>query len=189
MSKGASHFSKRIYDATYFPEIVRQETAPGNYRLYDGDWNNNAKCGSLLGPRQNRSARIGATGEYDAGTISQRVEIESLLTDRGWDSTKCTPANLLIVKQAALNKAKNEFKLNDRLCNKYLDFEYSRLDLDIKDYTYQDYNRWIDLQINPSEWVFYGNKVKNDKDRFGVQTRYETKKILDKFNTKIRVNQ
>ena len=65
---------------------------------------------------------------------------------------------------------------------------YSRLDLNVKDYTYADYNRWIDLIIDPREWVYYGNKVKNDKDRFGVQTRYETKKILDNFNKKLRVN-
>jgi hypothetical protein len=95
------HFGKRIYDSCYFPEIVRQETAPGNYRLYDGEWDNNSKCGSLLGPRQNRPARIGATGEYDAGTRAQRAEIESLLTDRGWDTTKCTPGNLLKVKNQA----------------------------------------------------------------------------------------
>jgi hypothetical protein len=186
---GPGHFGKRLYDSCYFPEIVRQETAPGNYRLYDGEWNNSSKCGSLIGPRQNRNARIGSTGEFNAGSIAQRAEVESLLTDRGWDTTKCTPGNLLKVKNAALKKAHEDFKLEDRLCNKYLDFEYSRLDLDVKDFTYQDYNRWIDLQINPNEWVFYGNKVKNDKDRFGVQTRYETKKILDSFNSKIRVNQ
>ena len=29
---------------------------------------------------------------------------------------------------------------------------YSRLDLDVKDYTYADYNRWIDLIIDPREW-------------------------------------
>jgi hypothetical protein len=76
------HFGKRLYDSFYFPEIVRQETAPGNYRLYDGEWNNNSKCGSLLGPRQNRPSRIGATGEYDAGSISQRAEIESLFVEK-----------------------------------------------------------------------------------------------------------
>lgn len=184
----SGHFSKRKYDECYFPEVVRQETAPGNYRLFTPEWKNDAGCHSTLGPRANRPARIGSTGEFDAGDMVKRTEVESILSDRGWDSTKCTPANLLAVKNAALKKAHEDFKPNNRLCNKFLDNQYSRLDLNTKDYTYADYNRWYDLIIDPKEWVFYGNKVKNDKDRFGVQTRYETKKILDDFNKKIRTN-
>jgi len=185
----SGHFSKRKYDSCYFPETVRQETAPGNYRLYTGTWANDVSCHSLVGPRANRNtSNNGATGELDTKDVSKRTEIESLLTDRGWDSTKCTPGNLLKVKNAALRQAHEDFKKENKLCNKFLDYQFSRLDLDVKEYTYADYNRWIDLIIDPKEWVFYGNKVKNDKDRFGVQTRYETKKILDNFNTKIRVN-
>jgi hypothetical protein len=184
----SGHFSKRKYDACYFSEVVRQETAPGNYRLFTQEYQNDAACHSLLGPRSNRPSRIGATGEFDAGNMVKRTEVESLLTERGWDSTKCTPANLLAVKNAALKKAHEDFKPNNRLCNKFLDNQYSRLDINTKDFTYADYNRWVDLIIDPKEWVFYGNKVKSDKDRFGVQTRYETKKILDDFNKKIRVN-
>jgi hypothetical protein len=184
----SGHFSKRLYDDSYFPEIVRQEIAPGNYRLFNGEYENEASCHSVLGPRSNRPSKIGSTGEFDAGNRVKRAEIESILTDRGWDSTKATPANLLSIKNAALKKAHEEFKQNNKLCNKFLDYQYSRLDLNAKDYTYADYNRWIDLIIDPKEYVFYGNKVKNDKDRFGVQTRYETKKILDDFNVKIRTN-
>ena len=184
----SGHFSKRKYDACYFSEVVRQETAPGNYRLFPQEYQNDAACHSLLGPRSNRPSRIGATGEFDAGNMVKRTEVESLLTERGWDSTKCTPANLLAVKNAALKKAHEDFKPNNRLCNKFLDNQHSRLDINSKDFTYADYNRWVDLIIDPKEWVFYGNKVKSDKDRFGVQTRYETKKILDDFNKKIRVN-
>jgi hypothetical protein len=182
----SGHFSKRLYDSCYFPEIVRQEAAPGNYRLFTSEWKNDAGCHSTLGPRSNRPSRIGSTDEFDAGTMVKRTEVESLLTDRGWDSTKCTPANLLQIKNAALKKAHEESKKNNRLCNNSLDFQYSRLDKNAKDFTYADYNRWIDLIIDPKDWVFYGNKVKNDKDRFGVQTRYETKKVLDKLNSKIR---
>jgi hypothetical protein len=184
----SGHFSKKLYDDCYFPEVVRQEIAPGNYRLFTGDWENNAACHSTLGPRSNRPSRNGATGEFDAGNMVKRTEIESILTDRGWDSTKCTPANLLNVKNSALKKAHEEFKQNNRLCNRFLDFQFSRLDSNAKDFTYADYNRWIDLIIDPKEWVFYGNKVRTDKDRFGVQTRYETKIILDDFNKKIRSN-
>jgi len=185
----SGHFSKRKYDSCYFPEAVRQETAPGNYRLYTGTYANDVSCHSLLGPRANRNTNNnGATGEFDTKDVIKRTEIESLLTDRGWDSTKCTPGNLLKVKNAALRQAHEDFKQNNKLCNKFLDNQFSRLDLDSKEYTYADYNRWIDLIIDPKEFVFYGNKVKDDKDRFGVQTRYETKKILDNFNTKIRVN-
>jgi hypothetical protein len=72
------------------------------------------------------------------------------------------------------------------MCNRFLDYQYSRLDSNAKDFTYADYNRWVDVIIDPREWVFYGNKVKNDKDRFGVQTRYESKKDLDKVNRKIK---
>jgi hypothetical protein len=184
----SGHFSKRIYDECYFPEVVRQEAAPGNYRLFTPEWNNDAKCHNTFGPRSNRPSKIGSTGEFDAGTMVKRTEVESLLTDRGWDSTKCTAPNLLRIKNAALQKAHENFSPNNRLCNSFLDFQFSRLDINTKDYTYADYNRWIDLIIDPKDWVFYGNQVKDDKDRFGVQTRYETKKILDDFNKKIRTN-
>jgi hypothetical protein len=181
----SGHFSKRKYDKEYFREVVRQETAPGSYRLFNSTWDNEVKCHATLGPRANR---LQNTGEFDTGNLTKRTEVESLLTDRGWDSTKAISPNMLAVKNAALKKAHENFKANNRLCGKFMEDQYSRLDLDAKDYTYADYNRWIDLIIDPREWVFYGNKVKTDKDRFGVQTRYETKKILDDFNKKLRVN-
>jgi len=183
----SGHFSKRLYDECYFPEVVRQEIAPGNYRLYTGTWDNNGACHSTLGPRANRnSSNNGNTGELNGAPLVKRTEIESLLTDRSWDSTKCTPANILSVKNSALQKAHDDFKQNNRMCNRFLDYQYSRLDSNAKDFTYADYNRWVDVIIDPREWVFYGNKVKNDKDRFGVQTRYESKKDLDKVNRKIK---
>ena len=126
----SGHFSKRKYDDCYFQEVIRQEAAPGNYRLFTPEWNNDAKCHSLLGPRSNRPSKIGSTGEFDSGGMVKRTEVESLLTDRNWDSTKCTPQNLLVVKNAALKKAHEDFKANNRLCNKFLDYQFSRLDLD-----------------------------------------------------------
>jgi hypothetical protein len=184
----SGHFSKKLYDDCYFKEVVRQEIAPGNYRLFTNEWKNDSACHSAIGPRSNRPSRIGSTGEFDAGNMVKRTEVESILSDRGWDNTKCAPANLLAVKNAALKKAYQDFIPNNKLCNNYLDYKHSRLDSNTKDYTYADYNRWYDTIIDPKEWVFYGNKVTNDKDRFGVQSRYETKKILDDFNKKIRVN-
>ena len=181
----SGHFSKRIYDDSYFPEIVRQQTTSGNYRVYNGFADNGAKCHASLGPRANR---LQNTGELSTGGLTKRAEVESLLTNRGWDSTKTTAPNVLAVKNAALKAAHESFKQNNRLCGKFMEDNHSRLELNIKDYTYADYNRWVDVIIEPREWVYYGNKVKTDKDRFGVQTRYETKKILDNFNKKLRVN-
>jgi len=185
----SGHFSKRLYDECYFPEKVRQETAQGNYRLYTGTFDSNSACHSTLGPRANRNTNNnGASGELGGTSLEKRTQIESLLTDRSWDSTKCTGSNILAVKNAALKSAQEGFKENSRMCNRFLDYQYSRLDLNAKDFTYADYNRWVDVIIDPREWVFYGNKVKNDKDRFGVQTRYESKKDLDKVNKKIKAN-
>ena len=87
----SGHFSKRIYDDSYFPEIVRQQTTSCNYRVYNGFADNGAKCHATLGPRANR---LQNSGELSTGGLTKRAEVESLLTNRGWDSTKTTAPNL-----------------------------------------------------------------------------------------------
>ena len=84
----SGHFSRLTYDQCFINEDTKQSTAPGDYRLYNGQANNEKSCHSLFGPRSNR---IKNSAEINKGaTLGDRAEIESVLSNRGEASSRCS---------------------------------------------------------------------------------------------------
>ena len=178
----SGHFSRLNYDQCFINEDTKQSTAPGDYRLYNGQANNEKSCHSLFGPRSNR---VKNSAEVNKGaTLGDRAEIESVLSNRGEASHRCSGNRKLDDKRKKLadNLQKSVY------CNNFLHPSNSRLEVPIDEFRGLS---TLPLQISyplidPKENVFNGHNTtslqnQDVNSRTGANTRLEAK---DKYAAK-----
>ena len=179
----SGHFSRLVYDQCFINEETKQSTKPGDYRLYDGQVDNENSCHSIFGSRSNR---IGNSVEIDRGAnFGDRTELESALSNRDSKASRCQKNNTLDDKKILNNNLSRSV-----YCDKFLNSINSRLEKSIDEYRGLS---TLELQIdypliNPNETVFNGHNVSslNNQDvnsRNGTSTRLEAKdEYSKKFN-------
>ena len=171
----SSHFGRLTYDQCYIDEETKQSIQPGEYKLYYGQNQHDNSCHSLDGPRNNR---VHNTSENSKNTLSERTEVESILSNRDEPATKCSESRTLSDKRKALARdLKHQIQ-----CDEYLNPQHSRLNIPIDNFRgLSTINLQLDYPIiDPKESVFYGHndtilKDQNMNSRFGNSTRLEAK--------------
>lgn len=174
----STHFSRLNYDNCFQDEIVKQSTGPGNYKLYNGQTDNDNACHSLNGSRNNR---VKNSSELDKGaTMADRAEIESVLSNRDLPASRCKENRTMPEKNERLDRELQK----SVLCDNFLNYTHTRLENPIDDYRGLS---TISLQVdypltNPIDYVFTGhnNTILKDQDinsRSGRNTRLEAKDL------------
>ena len=179
----SGHFSRLTYDQCFINEETKQSTAPGDYRLYNGQSNNDNSCHSLFGPRNNR---VRNSAEVNKGaTLGDRAEVESVLSNRGEASSRCSGNRKLDDKR---QKLVSELQ-KSVYCDNFLNPTNSRLEVPIDEFRGLS---TLPLQISyplidPKENVFNGHNTtslpnQDVNSRSGTNTRLEPKhKYAAKF--------
>jgi hypothetical protein len=172
----SGHFSRLVYDKCFINEETKQSTKVGDYKLYDGQTDNENSCHSVFGPRCNR---VGNSSEVDKGTdFGDRAELESALSNRGVPASRCQQNRLLDDKKKQIAKDLQR----SVYCDKFLNPTSSRLEKPIDEFRgLSTLPLQIDYPlINPNESVFNGHNstslVNQDiNSRLGTFTRLEAK--------------
>lgn len=172
----SGHFSRLVYDKCFINEETKQSTKPGDYRLYDGQTDNENSCHSILGPRNDR---VKNSSEVDKGSnFGDRAEIESALLNRDIPISRCHKNRSLDDKKKSIVKDLSR----SVYCDKFLNPSNSRLEKSIDEFRGLSTLQFqIDFPlINPSESVFNGHNksILQNQDvnsRAGKSTRLEAK--------------
>lgn len=144
------------FDQCAYALKKQQSEASGFYRLFNDSNNNCKKCFSNNGPRNNR---LGLSSEFDTVSEPNRVEVESLLSNRGYPLTRCMNERTLFEKNTKLNGLVRTKGVND--CEQFLDMDNSRLDNPASNLRGIWIDRWEWPMINPYEFVFWDRIGKN----------------------------
>ena len=98
----SGHFSRLVYDECFINEETKQSCRPGDYRLYNGQVDNESSCHSVFGPRSNR---VGNSAEVDKGAnFADRAELESALSNRDVPASRCQKNRSLDDKKKSIAK-------------------------------------------------------------------------------------
>ena len=174
----------QLYLIVFLPWNLRNNVFLYNFPKYTRWWRKNTKCAqnqhekncnSLDGPRNDR---VRNSSENPKSTLSERAEIESILSNRDIPASKCSQNRTLSDKRKSISR---DLQHNVQ-CDEYLNPQHSRLNQPIDNYRGLS---TINLQlsypiIDPKDSVFYGhNKTvlsgQNTNSRFGNSTRLEAK--------------
>lgn len=167
--------SRTKYDNDYFNEFVNQQTNEGNYRINNIYGENNNRCYSLFGPRQNNN---NANSEISSYNVSDRREIESYLKNLDMPTSRAMNYRTLNDKNDKLYNLLKTKQLNVvNECNDFLDLNNTRLDNDILELKSVNIDRYEYPIIQPSNYVFNGipNTEQVNNDRNGVNSRLRAK--------------
>jgi len=167
--------SRTKYDNEYFNEFVNQQTNEGNYRINNVYSENNNRCYSLFGPRQNNN---NTNSEISSYNVSDRREIESYLRNLDMPTSRSMNYRTLNDKNDKLNDLLKSKQLNTfNECNNFLDINNTRLDNDLRDFKSVNIDRYEYPIIQPLNYVFNGfsNTEQVNNDRNGVNSRLRAK--------------
>lgn len=171
-----SGYNSRInFDKNYYNEFVNQQTNVGEYRLNKIYAENDNKCYSLNGPRQNNYK---ANTEVLSYNLMDRKEIENYLRNLDVYNSKYNNSNTLANKKNKLDKLLDNKNINNYFeCDKILNYNYTRLNNDILDNKSVNINRFEYPIIEPSKYVYYGvkNTDQKDNERNGINSRLKAK--------------
>ena len=167
--------SRTKYDNDYNVEFVNQQTNEGNYRLDNNYCDNNNKCHSLFGPRQNKN---NSNTEISSYNIIDRKEIENYLKNLDMPTSRSMNYRTLNDKNNKLSEFIKSKQLNIyNECNDLLNINDTRLDKDIRDFKSVNINRFEYPIIDPLNFVFNGipKTEQIDNDRNGINSRLKAK--------------
>lgn len=177
-----SGFNTRTrYDNDFYNEFVNQQTNEGNYRLDPTYSENNLRCHSLYGPRQNNNK---ANTEVSSYNLLDRREVESYLRNLDMPNSRSMNFRTLNDKNNKLSEMLKNKQLNVNIqCDNYLDNNNTRLDNNILDLKSVNINRYEYPIVDPQSYVFNGipNTEQVNNDRNGVNSRLRAKDDF-KFN-------
>ena len=163
------------FDNDYYNEFVNQQTNIGNYRINNTFSENNNKCNSLNGPRQNNYRTNTETNSYN---MVDRKNIENNLRNLDIPYSKSKMSNTLCYKNKSLKNILNNKKINEYgICDNTLEFNYTRLNNDILDNKAVNINRFEFPIIDPTLFVYNGilNTEQVGNNRNGVNSRLQAK--------------
>ena len=171
----SSYHSRTKYDNDFYNEFINDQKKEGNYRIDNNYSENNSKCYSLFGPRQNNNKSNTEINDYN---MSDRKEIESFLKNLDMPTSRSMNNRTLNDKNNKLNEfLKNKQMNNYNECNKLLDDNNTRLNNDILELKSVNINRFEYPIINPVFQVFSGfeNTEQVNNDRNGLNSRLKAK--------------
>ena len=153
------------YDICAYEEKLKQSQLPMYYHLYDGQKNNCNQCVSNTGSRNNR---VPFTSEIPVEDGNYPVDVESVLSNRGYPLGRCISGFSLVDKEKKLDSmlSKNPVLIPNE-CSKKLTPEDSRLDVPASNFKGINIDRFEWPIINPYDFVFWA--------REGAWTRNEVK--------------
>ena len=167
--------SRTKYDNDYQNEFLNQQTNEGNYRINNNYSENDVKCYSSFGPRQNRN---NSNTEIFSYNNSDRKDVENNLKNLDMPLSRSMKNKTLNEKNQLLNdilKSKELKVFNE--CNDLLDINDTRLNNDIRELKSVNIDRYGYPIINPLSYVFNGipNTEQINNERNGVNSRLKAK--------------
>ena len=172
----SGHFSRLNYDQCFIKDDTKQSTAPGDYKLYNGQVSNDQSCLSVYGPRTDRTGN--SSEPVQGANLGDRAEVESALSNRDLAASRCVKGRSLDDK----NKRIATELQKSILCNNFLDPNSTRLNLPLDDFRGLSTIKYqVDYPItDPLNNVFYGHNEssllnQNVNSRDGKSTRLEAK--------------
>ena len=110
----SSHFGRLSYDECYINEETKRSIKPGEYKLYNGQNDHVSSCHSENGPRNNR---LGDSSETPINNLSERTEMESLLSNRDLPASKCSKGRTISDKRKSIARDLNKIVECDKFLN------------------------------------------------------------------------
>lgn len=144
------------YDICAYEEKLKQSQIPMYYHLYVGQKDNCNQCVSLTGARNNR---VPFTSEIPVADGRYPVEVESVLSNRGYPLGRCISGYTLVDKEKKLDNmlVKNPV-LTPKNCSKKLTPEDTRLDVPKDNFREINIDRFEWPIINPYEFTFWARE-------------------------------
>jgi hypothetical protein len=167
--------SRTKFDSDFYNELINEQTQQGYYRLDPNYSENNIKCHSLFGPRQNNNR---SNSEVNLYNFSDRKEIENYLKNLDMSYSRTTNMRTLDEKNNKLNELLKNKQINTfNQCDNLLDNNNTRLNNDILDLKSININRYEYPIVNPLNQVFNGisNTEQINNNRNGLNSRLEAK--------------
>jgi len=144
------------YDICAYEEKLKQSQEPMYYHLYIGQRDNCNPCVSSTGARNNR---VPFSSEIPTAEGGYPVEVESVLSNRGYPLGRCISGYTLVDKEKKLDTilSKNPL-LIPKNCSKKLTPEDTRLDLPPSNFREINIDRFEWPIINPYEFTFWARE-------------------------------
>jgi hypothetical protein len=178
----AGYYSKKKYDCCDQRNIIDIETGPGTYKTLPIQTKHEF-C-NLYNTAPNVSNIWQANTPSNLNYI---VDIESHLKNLDIPDSKCLERRTLIDKGKHANELLNKINVNQEMCNRVLEPNYSRYDIPTYIYKEKPQTRIEFPIIDPRVYVYNGiTNEQNGNNRFGVNTRLQVKDMSgEDFNNKI----
>lgn len=144
------------YDICAYEEKLKQSQLPMYYHLYNGQKDNCNQCVSSTGVRNNR---VPFSSEIPVEDGNYPVEVESILSNRGYPLGRCISGYSLVDKEKKLDNilSKNPVLVASECSNK-LTAEDTRLDMPAINFKGVNIDRFEWPIINPYSFVFWARE-------------------------------
>ena len=160
---GIGHSTRQIYDDCAFNDKLTESVAPLQYRMNTNSIYNCQGCFSSFGPRSKYGVSMTVDNEPSVSQTSDLINIESILTNRNVQNSKCKNGQV-----NPINVAQFDLK-HPRACKQFIDPLSSRLSDPSANYRDLSINRFYDLNRNPQKnifWDFAANTSLEAKDNY-----------------------